>query len=257
MLPIEKSSLAGKAAFITGSTRGIGLSIANVLADFGARVVIHGHQESNHSRKAQESLIRDSIKPQLLTGDLSIKGAAERIFDSLRKLQSIPDILVLNAAVQIRKSFNEVDDEMIDYQFNANFRTNYRLIQLISPHMIERGWGRIVCVGSVQEELPHPDFSVYAALKSAQKNLVENLSRQLGPKGITVNNLSPGVFLTDRNTEALSQSAYAEVVLDKIPVGFFAESNDIAGAAYMLCTDAGRYINGATVRIDGGMSLPK
>jgi NAD(P)-dependent dehydrogenase (short-subunit alcohol dehydrogenase family) len=193
----------------------------------------------------------------LCYADLSQPDAPETIVEALEQQEMQPDIMVLNAAVQTRKPFAEVTREDLHWQIETNFVTNFRLIQLLSPAMIERGWGRIVCIGSVQEALPSLDFTVYAAMKSAQRNLVENLARLLGPKGVTVNNLAPGVFVTDRNVEALRNPEFSAKVKAKIPVGYFAESPDCVGAALLLCSDVGRYINGATFRVDGGMSLPQ
>ncbi|MCX7006240.1 MAG: SDR family oxidoreductase, partial [Kiritimatiellaeota bacterium] len=111
-------------------------------------------------------------------------------------------------------------------------------------------------IGSVQQARPHPDMIVYAASKAAQENMVRNLAKQLGPDGITVNNLAPGVILTDRNTEVLADETYAERVRQIIPLRSFGESTDCVGAALLFCSDAGRYITGVDLLVDGGMGLP-
>jgi NAD(P)-dependent dehydrogenase (short-subunit alcohol dehydrogenase family) len=129
------------------------------------------------------------------------------------------------------------------------------LMQLAAPAMRERKWGRILTIGSVQEALPHPDMLVYAASKSAQESMTRNLARQLGGCGITVNNLAPGVILTDRNISRLGDEAYRQRVLDLIPTRTFGQPEDCAAAAVLLCSDAGRYINGANLFVDGGMQL--
>ena len=103
---------------------------------------------------------------------------------------------------------------------------------------------------------PHPDMPVYAASKAAQENLVRNLAKQPGPDGITVNNLAPGVILTDRNTEVLADEAYAGRVRQIIPLRSFGESTDCVGAALLLCVDAGRCITGVDLPVDGGMGIP-
>ncbi len=255
--PSERFNLAGKTAFVTGSTRGIGKAIAMALQEHGARVVLHGRSSSEQAQATLREARERDPDTRVIYQDMSAKDASEQIQARLSEHSPEPDILVLNSAVQTRKAFCDVESEDIDWQVQTNFTANYQLVQKLSPPMLDKGWGRVLCIGSVQESLPHPLFSVYAAMKSAQKNLVENLARQFGPKGVTVNNLSPGVFVTDRNEEALSNPDYAKLVRSKIPVGFFAESEDCAGAALLLCSPAGRYINGATLAIDGGMSLPQ
>jgi NAD(P)-dependent dehydrogenase (short-subunit alcohol dehydrogenase family) len=130
-----------------------------------------------------------------------------------------------------------------------------RLIQLCEPAMTARRWGRILTIGSVQQSRPHPDMAIYAASKSAQLNLVPNLARQLAPFGVTINNLAPGVISTDRNADALADAVYAAQVRAKIPAGRFGDPGDCTGAALLLCSEAGRYITGQDLYVDGGMAL--
>ena len=121
--------------------------------------------------------------------------------------------------------------------------------------MIERNWGRILTVGSVQEAKPHPDMVIYSALKAAQTLMVQNLAKQFAPHGVTINNLAPGVINTDRARARLTDPAYVNKVLSWIPAGHIGEAEDCAGAALLLCSDAGRYITGQSLFVDGGMSL--
>jgi NAD(P)-dependent dehydrogenase (short-subunit alcohol dehydrogenase family) len=129
------------------------------------------------------------------------------------------------------------------------------LIQAVADHMKQNSWGRIITIGSVQEAKPHPDMLVYSASKAAQTNMVQSLSLQLAKDGITVNNVAPGVIYTDRNVVALSDPAYAKKITDSIPVGFYGDPEDIAGIVSLLCSDAGRYITGQSIYVDGGKSV--
>jgi NAD(P)-dependent dehydrogenase (short-subunit alcohol dehydrogenase family) len=138
----------------------------------------------------------------------------------------------------------------------VNFFATLRMFQRAYPKMKAQKWGRFITVGSVNERRSHPQMCVYAATKSAQENLVRNLARQLASEGITVNNLCPGVFDTDRNVEYLSDPVYSQKVRDAIPMHYWAKPEDAAGAALLLASDAGRYITGSTIMIDGGISLP-
>jgi NAD(P)-dependent dehydrogenase (short-subunit alcohol dehydrogenase family) len=116
--------------------------------------------------------------------------------------------------------------------------------------MAERGWGRVVAVGSVQQVRPHPQMLVYAGTKAAQLNWTMNLARQYGGRGVTVNNLAPGAIRTARN-EAQMRTEEAALV-ERIPAGRLGRPDDLAGAALLLCSDAGSYINGANLYVDGG-----
>ncbi|OYW21757.1 MAG: hypothetical protein B7Z43_09415 [Sphingomonas sp. 12-62-6] len=121
--------------------------------------------------------------------------------------------------------------------------------------MRAKRWGRIVVIGSVQEAKPHPHMLAYAALKGAQENLVRNLALQLAADGVTVNNVAPGVIVTRRNQAPLADPEYARQVIERIPARAYGEPRDVAGAVLLLCSEAGRYITGATIPVDGGMHI--
>ena len=121
--------------------------------------------------------------------------------------------------------------------------------------MKKSGWGRILTLGSVQQSRPHQQMIVYAASKMAQLSMVKNLASQIAKDGVTINNLAPGVFPTIRNTDALQDEKYKAIVESKIPIGFVGDTNDCAAMAILLCSDAGRYITGQDIFVDGGMGL--
>ena len=105
-------------------------------------------------------------------------------------------------------------------------------------------------IGSVQQERPHPSMFVYAGTKAAQLNWIYSLARQFGPRGVTANNLAPGAILTARNHEQMKTEG--EAITRAIPVGRLGQPEDLVGAALLLCSDAGRYINGTNLFVDGG-----
>ncbi len=226
----EKFDLTGKTALVTGSTRGIGKAIADGFEEFGATVIRHNSKVC----------------------DLGDPAAIEAWFKTLPPI----DILVCNASIQSNLKWYEVPRETILGQMQVNFNATFRLFQLCYPYMKEMGWGRLITVGSVQERRPHPEMPIYSASKAAQENLVRSIARQVAKEGITVNNLCPGVFFTDRNKAALGDPVYGEKVKAAIPLHDYALPEDAAGTAVLLASEAGRYITGATIMIDGGLSLP-
>lgn len=230
----EKFDLTGKTALVTGSTRGIGKAIGDALEEYGARVVRHN----------------------TTVCDLADPAALDAWFDRLEAAGDLPDILVANASVQEKIPWTAFPLDEARREVQVNFLATLRMFQRVYPKMKAQGWGRLIVVGSVNERRPHPDMCVYAATKAAQENLVRNIARQVAPDGITVNNLSPGVFATDRNREALADPVYGPQVRAAIPLHDCAAPEDAAGAALLLASDAGRYITGATLRIDGGLCLP-
>lgn len=243
---MQTFDLTGKKALITGSTQGIGYAIARCFVQHGAEVWINGASSEEKCRNAAAGL-----GCHYAFGDLRQAACAQRLYAQTGDV----DILVLNASVQFRKAWNEITPEEFDIQMHTNFRSSLLLIQKYAPHMQAQNWGRILCVGSVQQTKPHKDMLIYAASKCAQLSMARNLAKQLAPSGITINNLAPGVFATPRNEAALSDAAYAAQVLAQIPIGYAAEGQDACGAALLLCSDAGRYITGADLVVDGGMQL--
>ena len=230
----EKFDLTGKMALVTGSTRGIGKAIGDAFEEYGAKVIRHNSKVC----------------------DLADPDAIEAFFDRLEAEGTMPDIVVANASVQERFKWNEFPMDEARREAQINYLATLRMFQRAYPKMKAQKWGRMIVVGSVQERRPHPDMIAYAATKGAQENLVRNIARQVAAEGITVNNLCPGVFFTDRNKDVLADPVYGKRVTDAIPVHDYALPEDAAGTALLLASDAGRYITGTTILVDGGLSLP-
>lgn len=252
----EQMSLAGRRALVTGSSQGIGRAIAVGLAEFGADVMVHCARDVEKAEAARKEIESHGVRSGITVADVADPASAARIYAEATKTLGGVDILVLNASVQIRRPWAEITPEEFRRQLDVNLAGSLWLIQAFAPAMQERKWGRILTVGSVQQVRPHPDMAIYAACKSALVNLARNLARQLAPDGVTVNNLAPGAIATGRNEEALADDAYRQNVVAKIPVGYIGEPGDCAAMAVLLCGEAGRYITGQDILIDGGMGLP-
>ena len=244
--------LQGKRALVTGSSRGIGRAIALALAEAGADVIVHCTGRADAAAQVVEEIRAMGRQSFYIQKNLMDEDCAEYIFS---RLEQPLDILVLNASIQYRKAWEQITAQDFAEQINVNLRASMLLIQKAVPHMREQHWGRIVTVGSVQEAKPHPDMLVYSASKAGQRMMAQSLAGQLAKDGITVNNMAPGVIATDRNVEALSDPVYARQVADSIPVGFYGEPKDCAGAVLLLCSDEGRYITGQSLYVDGGKCL--
>ena len=230
----EKFDLTGKIALVTGSTRGIGKARGDALEEYGAKVIRHNTKVC----------------------DLSDPAAIDAFFAKLEAEGTMPDILIANASIQEKIPWTEFPMDEARKEIQVNFLATLRMFQLSYPKMKAQKWGRLIVVGSVNERRPHPDMCVYAATKSAQENLVRGIARQIAAEGITVNNLCPGVFYTDRNKDCLADPVYGPKVTAAIPMHDYAMPEDAAGTALLLASDAGRYITGATIIIDGGLSIP-
>lgn len=245
----EKFDLTGRTALVTGSARGIGRAIMLALAEYGAHVIVHGSRESAPLEEALALARRYDPQAAKWVADLGDPAAVETMPRDV-------DIVVANASVQERMKWSEFDMDEARKEAQVNYISTLRMFQLAYPRQKAQGWGRLITVGSVQERRPHPDMIGYSATKGAQENLVRNIARQVAREGITVNNLCPGVFYTDRNREVLADPVYGKKVTDAIPMHDYAVPEDAAGAALLLASDAGRYITGTTILIDGGLSMP-
>jgi len=251
----ESLDLKGRTALITGGSEGIGKAIAMGLAEAGATVVINYFSEDEKAIETKQEIERTGNLCLLFKCDISQDDAVEKCLQFLSEHQQTIDILILNASVQFRKDWNEVTSEEFELQVNTNLRSTLLFVQALNPAMKAKGWGRILTIGSVQQVRPHPQMIVYAATKSAQVNMVKNLAVQLAKDGVTINNLAPGAIATRRNAQALEDEEYKKLVESKIPVGVIGEPFDCAPLALLLCSEAGKYITGQDIMVDGGMSL--
>ena len=240
-----------KTAFITGSSRGIGSAVARKLAQDGFHVILHAARSIEKAEALRQQILQAGGSAQILQSDLTDLEQTQKLISQLGNI----DVLVLNASIQFRTPWQEIDIPACQAQLNCNFVSSMLLIQHVVPHMKQTGWGRIITIGSVQEAKPHPDMLVYSASKAAQTNMMRSLSLQLATDGITVNNVAPGVIETDRNAEALADPEYAKKVRNSIPTGFFGQPEDCAGMVSFLCSEQGRYITGQSIYIDGGKSI--
>jgi glucose 1-dehydrogenase len=251
----DKLNLKGKNAFVTGSSKGIGKAIAITLAEYGANVIVHYREEEDEAWATSKEIDKFGVKSFLLQADLSEQDEVQDLWERVHEKVDRVDILVINASVQVAKDWMQITSEDFDLQVTTNFKTTLVLMQSFVPEMVARGWGRILTIGSIQQEKPHPAMIVYAATKSAVLNLVKNVAMQMGDNGVTVNNLAPGVIATTRIDDPVPETDERILKRMEPPVGKTGNPEDCAGMALFLCSEAGNYITGQNIFVDGGMSL--
>jgi glucose 1-dehydrogenase len=251
----DKFNLKGKTALVTGSSQGIGKAITLALAEYGADTIIHYRGDRKDADDVAEQAKKLGSKACLIQSDLSENGAVQNFVERLNQIVKRVDILVINASAQLPAVWEDILESDIDIQFNTNFKATFLLIQNLAPQMVANGWGRILTIGSVQQMKPHPNMLIYAATKSAVLNLVQNMAMQLADKGVTVNNLAPGVIDTPRIEEEVPESEDRINKRMETPVGKIGNPEDCAAMALLLCSEAGNFITGQNIFVDGGMSL--
>ena len=239
--------LSGKTALVTGSTQGIGFAIAKTLSEHGAKVFVAGAQNRQKCVDASAKIKNSVPVTANLLNSEDIDGLYEQTGDV--------DILVLNASIQYKRKWDEFSLEEYDEQMDCNVKSSYQLIRKYAEGMKKKKWGRIVTIGSVNQYNQHPELSLYAVTKAAQMKMTENLAPLLAPYGITINNVAPGAINTPRNEKALADDSFRKAVESKIPCGFIGTPEDVSPAVVLLASDEGRYITGAEIKVDGGMSL--
>jgi glucose 1-dehydrogenase len=250
--PLDTFRLDGRTALVTGARREIGRAIALGLAGVGARVAVHHagtEEESRDAATVVAAIAAGGGTAQAFAQDFTEAGAGMHLAAAVTAWAPI-DILVLNASIEIPEDWQGISGEHFDRQVTVNLRSTLQLLQALVPPMAERHWGRVLTIGSVQQVMPHPAMLVYAGTKAAQFNWVLNLARQYGGRGVTVNNLAPGAILTARNQAQMQREGAA--LAQRIPAGRLGAPDDLVGAALLLCSDAGRYMTGGNIYVDGG-----
>ncbi|MEH1894915.1 MAG: 3-oxoacyl-ACP reductase family protein [Nostoc sp.] len=242
--------LKNKRALITGGSRGIGAAIVKRLASVGADVAFtytSSPDRANEIVQAAQALGVQALAIQADSADASAVVAA--VEDTVNKLGSI-DILVNNAGVLAIGPIDDFTLADFDRTFAINVRAVFVATQAAVKHM-KKG-GRIINIGSTNaERMPFPGGGVYAMSKSALQGLVQGLSRDLGPRGITINNVQPGPIATDMNP---SEGEFAELLKKQIAVARYGTVDEVAGLVAYLAGPESGYITGANLMIDGGFS---
>ena len=247
--------LSGKVALVTGSSQGIGSAIAVRLAEEGADVVVNYRSQPAKADavKAQiEALGRRSV---CIGADLgSIPSLNQLIADSVTALGKL-DILVNNAGVETHADFWDVTEKDYDFVLNTNLKGPFFATQAFVKHLQSRkATGKIINISSVHEDLPFPHFTAYCASKGGLKMMTRNLSIELAPLGITINNIAPGAIETPINTALLHDPAKLNALLQNIPLNRLGQPGDVSSAVAFLASAEADYITGTTLVIDGGLT---
>lgn len=236
-----------KSVLITGSTQGIGKALAIAFVKAGYQVCVHCSKDMEKAERVRAEIGAH----QAVVCDLSNMNEVNGLYEKTGAV----DCLILNASVQYKELWQDITDGTFDKQFDVNVKSTLKLMQAYYPAMKEKGFGRIVTIGSVNQYRTHPELSVYSATKCAVMKFVEIIAKQVAPFGITVNNVSPGAIATPRNESIYNDEEKRKAVETCIPMGRFGTPEDCVGTVLMLCGEQGAYITGTDIIIDGGMCL--
>lgn len=246
--------LEGKVALVTGSAQGIGQAIAIRLAQEGADIIVDDRALGQSAQETADAITKLGRRVHMIQGDLANTDDDRRVItEGVEKMGKI-DILVNNAGVEKHADFWDVTEKDFDFVLQINLRGTFFITQDFVNHLRATNRpGRVINISSVHEELPFPHFSTYCASKGALKMLCRDLAVELGPLGITVNNIAPGAIDTPINTALLNNPQLLELLKSKIPLGRLGKPDDVSGLAAFLASDDAAYVTGSTFVVDGGL----
>ena len=246
--------LEGKVAVVTGSGSGIGQAIAERLAQEGADCVVDYRDHVEEAQATVDKIVAAGGKSVMVHADVSILADCTNLIEQAWQQLGSCDILVNNAGIEIGADFWDVTEKDFDAVMDVNFKGAFFLTQAFVRKLRDaKKPGRIINMSSVHEDMVFPHFSTYCASKGAMRMLMRDLSVELGPLGITVNNIAPGAIATPINTKLMADPKLLQPLLNNIPLGRLGKPEEVAGLAAFLASDDAAYVTGSTYVIDGGL----
>ncbi len=249
--------LSGKVALITGSSRGIGRSIAEGYAQAGARVVISSRSQADCDVVAA-ALNTDHGPGRAIAvaADIADKAGLGRLVAETHTAFGQIDVLICNAATNpYYGPMAGISDEQFTKTLQNNVISSHWLISMVAPEMLERGQGAIILVSSIGGYIGSPVLGAYSISKAADLQMARNLALEFGPRGVRVNAIAPGVIRTEF-ARALWEAPELERSLQRsTALGRLGEADDIGGTAVYLGSDAARFVTGQSIIVDGGLTI--
>jgi gluconate 5-dehydrogenase len=246
-------SLDGKTALVTGAARGIGRAIANALAGAGARLVLNGRSQAALDAVAAE-MRASGATVETSAFDVTDPAGVRAAVDVIETTIGPIDILVNNAGIQRRGPLETFDDNDWRDLMATNVDSIYFSSKAVAPHMIARGRGKIINIGSVQCELARPGIAPYTASKGAVRNLTRGMCADWARHGLQINAIAPGYFATPLNQALADDPVFDEWLRKRTPAGRWGNLEDLHGIAIFLASGASDFVNGQTIYVDGGIT---
>lgn len=251
--------LTGKVALVTGATKGIGRGIAEQLVAHGAKVIVSSREEEEANRVAADlnhSFGAGGIVAKGTACDINDLEAIARVVEVARNAWGHLDILVCNAAVlAFIGDSRDTPPELFNQLLTTNIHHNFRLCQAVRAELVKQGGGAIVIIGSVAGHTASPATLAYAVSKAGLAHMARSLAAEMAPEHIRVNCIAPGLIRSFTSEKVWRDSERLHVAEETIPLGRIGEPEDIAGAVIFLASDAGSYVTGTTIHVDGGRAF--
>jgi gluconate 5-dehydrogenase len=244
--------LVHRVAFVTGSSKGIGLAIAEGLANAGAEVVLNA-RNATELEAARRRLADAGHKVHALAFDVTDQNAVALNVDRIEREIGPIDILFNNAGIQRRGALIDATAETWRAVMAANLDSLFFVGQAVARKMLPRGRGKIVNTCSLTSEVARPTIAPYTAAKGAVKMLTRAMCVEWAPSGLQVNGIGPGYFKTELNRALIEDAAFDAWLRKRTPAGRWGEVEELQGVAVFLASDASAYVNGQVIYVDGGL----
>lgn len=246
--------LTGRTALVTGSSRGIGMALAQGLLEAGARVVVHGRDHSSAGATASALGRSTGGETRVAAFDVTDPAAVERGVSEIEQDWGVPDILVNNAGIQRRGALLDFAKADWDDLVAANLTSAFLVGQRVGRGMAGRGGGKIINIGSVQSQLARPGITPYSATKGGIVMLTKGMCADLAPYGIQANAIAPGYVATVLTAALVADEEFTAWVTGRTPAGRWGRVEDLIGALVFLASSASDFVNGQVLYVDGGMT---
>ncbi|MFZ0827924.1 MAG: SDR family oxidoreductase [Verrucomicrobiia bacterium] len=250
--PAELFSLHGRVAVVIGGTGELCGALAEAFVQAGAAVALVG-RDAARAKARLKKITKAGGQAEFFSCDTTSKSGLQKLLAAVLARFGQVDILVNGAGVNSPTPFFDVTEEEFDRIMTVNFKGLMLACQVFGRHLVEQGSGSIINIGSASGRLPLSRVFTYSASKAAVHNLSQNLAREWATKGVRVNILVPGFFPADQNRRVLNPERIASIMA-KTPMRRFGEPPELVGAALLLASDAGSFITGTELVVDGGFT---
>jgi len=241
--------LTGRVALVTGASRGLGFAMAEALAKAGAHVVL------NARNKAELEAAAGKLGGEALPFDVTDEAACVAAVAGIAKRKGRLDILVSNAGSNIRAPLLDYKTADFDTTVGQHLRAGFILGREAAKVMTKAGKGRIIYTTSLTAHLGRPSIVAYSAAKTALEGMIRQMAVELAPSGVLVNGIAPGYFLTELNKPLIENKDFNSMIVRRTPLGRWGDPAELGGACLLLASDAGSFLTGQTLVVDGGMSI--
>ncbi len=250
-MSLKLFDLSGKRALVTGSSQGIGYSLAQGLAAAGAHVILNGRDQEKLSA-AQQSLAGEGLDVSIQAFDVTDAHAVAAAVAAI-EAQGPIDILVNNAGIQRRSPLQDFPLETFQEVLRANVESVFIVGQAVAKHMIPRGRGKIINTASLMSEAARYSVAPYTAAKGAVKQLTKGMCTDWARHGLQVNAIGPGYFATPLNKPLYENQEFNAWLEKRTPAGRWGKTEELQGVCIFLASDASSFVNGQTIYVDGGV----